>query len=285
MSYKMIEIDSDNAEEFSDFIDEDLREELEREFFRGIGAMDEAGTPVGAMVYELKDLESEEDTKSRIRFLKAQNEEIENEILTEYAEAVRDEEVMESFFESPDRSMSEYLSANGFSTAVTEGLDIVITVDQIKNIPAILKGRSIPPYIMSLSEISALQFRTFVKECLFKGQKGLMEDLAYIPKSWFEQDLSACVVTDDKVNGALLINKSPSGNLYILLFTAFGADFQQNLALMMGYSAKKAMELYPEDTKIVIRRHDVKVKKLTGKLFATAKGAAVYSGTRKEEGV
>jgi hypothetical protein len=284
MSVKLIEIDDDNVEEFSAFIDEDLQEQLNREFFRGIGAVDPSDTPVGALVYELKNLESEEDTKSRIRLLKAQSEEIENEILTEYAEAIKEDEVTESFYESPDDSLAEYLKANGFSLTRGEGMDLVITVDQIRSLTNILKGRSTPTYIKSLSEISALQFRTFVKECLFKGEKGLVEDLAYIPKSWFEQEVSTCVVTDDKVNGSLLIRRSAGGDLYAMLLTAFGADYQRNLALMMSFCANRVMELYPEDTKIVIRRHNSKVQKLTEKLFASSKGAEMYSGTRKEEG-
>ena len=63
MSYKVVEIDSDNVEEYSKFIDQDLQEQLDREFFRGIGAVDDTDTPVGAMVYELLDYDSDEDTK------------------------------------------------------------------------------------------------------------------------------------------------------------------------------------------------------------------------------
>ncbi|MCR5055199.1 MAG: hypothetical protein K6A69_10190 [Lachnospiraceae bacterium] len=283
MSYKMIEIDGDNAEDFSDYIDIDMQEQLDREFFRGIGAVDDSDSPVGAMVFELLDSESDEDTKSRIRLLKADSEDIENVILTEYKSKIEEEDVTESCFESSDKTMSDFLESNGFSMKVSEAMDIVLTVKDVKAVPLFAKERNFPPYIMSLSEVSAIQFRTFVKECLFKGHKGLLEDLAYISKSWFDQDLSSCIVTDGKVNGALLIKKAPSGLLFTMLFAAFGADSQQNLALLMGYSARKAIEDYPEDTKVVIRRHNVMVQKLAGKLFAGSKGEDVFMGKRSEE--
>lgn len=282
MSYKIIEIDDENVEEYSEFLDPDMQEQLDRAFFRGIGAVDDTDQPVGAMVYELENLENSEDTKSRIRLLNAQNDDIKNEILNAYAEAVKEDEVTESFYESADQDMSNYLNSKGFSFGVSEAHDIIVTLDDIKKVAGLLKGRNTPPYIKSLSDISVVQFRKFVKECLFKGRRGLMDDLAYIPKSWFDQDVSACVVTDDQVNGALLVKKSPSGMFFAMLFTAFGADFQKNLALMMTYSAKKIVELYPDGVNVVIRRHNDMVKKLTDKFFAANKGNDVYSGNRKE---
>ena len=61
-----------------------------------------------------------------------------------------------------------------------------------------------------------------------------------------------------------------------------GPDYQKNLSLMMVYSARKILELYNDDTKIVIRRHNDMVKKLTDKLFAGNKGDTVLCGSRKE---
>ena len=282
MEYKVIEIDGDNVEDFSDFIDEDLAEQMDREFYRGIGAKNDKDEPCGAMVFELKDSESEEDTKSRIRMLNAVDEDAKNAIFTEYANVVSEEEVMESFYESPDKDLCQYLENNGFSLSATESKDLVITVEEIKKIAMLLKGKKAPAYIESLSEASVLQYRRFVKECLFKGYKGLMDDLAYIPKNWYETEVSSCVITDDEVNGVFLIKKSASGSLYTMLFTAFGADYQRNLGLMMAYTAQKILELYPEDVKVVVRRHNAVVQKLTDKFFAGSKGKDVFSGNRSE---
>ena len=283
MNYRLIEVDSENAEEFSPFLDDDMKEQLEREFFRGIGAVGEEGSPQGVIVYELKNYSSEKDTTSRIRHLSAAEDAAEAAILNEYASRIREDQVIESYYESPDQSMAHFLESNGFSMQVSEALDLVVKTEEIQRIPQILKGKKIPPYIKSISEITILQYRSFVKECLFKGYTGLMDDLAYIPKNWFETDVSACVVTDEKVKGCLLIKKSPSGLLFTMLFTAFGPDYRKNLGLMMAYSAQKIVELYAEDARVVIRRHNPMVRRLTDKFFAGNKGEEVYSGSRSEK--
>ena len=282
MEYRLIEVDSGNAEDFSSFLDDDMKEQLGREFFRGIGALDENGGPQGVIVYELKNYSSEKDTTSRIRHLSATDEEAKNAILNEYASRIREDQVVESFYESPDKTLAQYLESNGFSMQVSEALNLVVRTEEIQKIPQILKGKKIPPYIKSISEITILQYRSFVKECLFKGYTGLMDDLAYIPKNWFETDVSACVVTDEKVKGCLLIKKSPSGLLFTMLFTAFGPDYRKNLGLMMAYSAQMIVENYADDAEVVIRRHSPDVRRLTDKFFAESKGDEVFSGTRTE---
>ena len=109
-----------------------------------------------------------------------------------------------------------------------------------------------------------------------------MEDLGYLPMSWFECNVSSCSMADDKVDGVLLIRRLPSQTLEPCLFTAFGIDYQKNLGIIMLSSVQKVVEQYPEDTKVVIRRHSKDVKKLTDKLFPGKKGEEVYIGKRAE---
>ncbi len=278
---EFVEISADNAEEFEGYIDEDLAEDLDRAFFKGIGAVD-GGTPAGALVYELINSESEEDTKSRIRLLAGRDDEVKKELLKQYSEAVSEDEVTESFYEFSDEALAKDLSENGFSKEETESLDLVVTVADIKKLAAMFKNQKTPAYIQSISDTSVLQFRTFIKNCLFKGTKGIVEDLAYLPKTWYETEASACVITDDEVTGAMLLRKSPSGVLIPELYTAYGPDYQKNLALLLSACVLKVSELYPDDTKVVIRRHNDNVSKLTGKLFAGRKGDMVFCGTRAE---
>jgi hypothetical protein len=234
------------------------------------------------MVYELKDSESESHTKSRILILNAESEEVKNDLLTGYANVVEGEEVCESFYESPDKDLSRYLSTNGFSLQMNEGLDIAVTIEDIKKIFLLLKVKKMPRQIMSLSDISLMQYRSFVKECLFNGRRGLLDDLAYIPKAWFEQEISSCAVEDEKVRGVLLLKKAPSGLIFVNLFTAFGPDYQQNLGFMMAHTAQKIVEMYPDDTRVIIRRHNTMVKRLTDRFFAGNKGDEVFCGEREE---
>ncbi len=278
----VIEITDENAEDFEAFIDEDMMENLEREFFRGIGATDDGGEPVGALVFELKDSESEEDTKSRIRSLKVLNDEVKDLIMSEYEDAASKESVVESFYELPDEEMSKRLEASGFSLEVMEGLDLVVTMEDVKKLVSTIKLSKFPSYITNLGEVSVFQYRSFIKNCLFKGRYGLLEDLSYLTKNWFEPDVSCCALTDDDISGVFLLKKAPSGVLFALLYTAFGPDYQRNLGLMMAYTAKRIAELYPDETKVVIRRHNEGVKKLTDKFFSNCRGEQVFNGKRSE---
>ena len=99
---EVVHITESNADDFSAYIDEDMLDNLDRTFFRAIGALDDDGSPVGAMVFELKDSESEDDTKSRIRAMKVENDDVRDIIMSEYKSMVNEEEVVESFYEMPD---------------------------------------------------------------------------------------------------------------------------------------------------------------------------------------
>ena len=277
-----IEIDEDNAEDFSDYIDEDMIDNMDRTFFRGIGVADDDDTPLGALVFELKNSESEEDTTSRIHSFKAENDEAKELILSEYEKLISEEDVAESFYELADEETAKLLKDSGFSFDTSESADIVVNMSDIRRVAESVKSSRLPSFIGSLSAISILQYRSCIKNCLFKERYGLLEDLAYLPKNWLEQNVSACSLSDEEVNGVLLLKKAPSGMLSVLLYTAFGPDFQKDLALMMIYTARKILELYPDDTKVLIRRHNDMVRKLTDKVFANSRGETVYKGKRKE---
>ena len=279
---EIVSINSENLMDFSAYMDEDMQEDLKRTFFHGIGALDEGGAPVGALVYELKNVETEKDTQSRIRLLKCESDRALTLLLEEYHRAVSDENVAESYYESPDPYMADRLEANGFSKESAEALDIVVTIADIKKLIATVKVTKLPDYILPLSDIFVQQYRAFIKKCLSKGSFGLVDDLAYLSMGWFEEDISSCSVADDKVDGILLMKKVPSGLLYVLLYISYGPQYQKNLALMMIHTALRIVENYPEDTRIVIRRHNDAVKKITERLFAGSKGEQVYKGERSE---
>lgn len=277
-----IEIDEDNAEDFSDYIDEDMIDNMDRTFFRGIGVADDDDMPLGALVFELINSESEEDTLSRIHSFKVENDEAKELILSEYEKLISEEDVAESFYELADEETAMLLKDSGFSFDTSESVDIVVNMLDIRRVAESVKSSRLPSFIGSLSAISIFQYRSCIKNCLFKGRYGLLEDLAYLPKNWFEQNVSACSLSDEAVDGVLLLKKAPSGMLSVLLYTAFGPDFQKSLALMMIYTARKILELYTDDTKLLICRHNDMVRKLTDKVFANSRGETVYKGKRKE---
>lgn len=278
-----IEITGENAEEFSGFLNEDMAENLDRIFYRGIGALDDDGNIRGAMVYELVDSESDRDTKSRIHVFGADAADIKVALMEAYTSAIEHDDVTESFYESENESLAQALKDSGFSCEKAEGLDIAVDMDGIKSVTSAMKVKNLPPHIVNLSDVSVLQFRSFAKKCMAKGSYGLVEDLAYLAMDFFEMDISSCSMTEDEVDGALLVKKAPSGLLHVLLYTATGQESQKNLAFLMAHTASKIEKNYPGDTKVCIRRHNATVKNLTDKLFAEYKGKQAYTGKRSEE--
>lgn len=276
------EITTDNCDDFEEFLGEDICVEMERSFFRGIGAEDDSGNPVGAMIYELINSESVEDTTSRILVLAGESEEIKKGLLAEYRVRIAEDDVTESFYEFRDPALAALMKADGFSGQEEEAQDLAVTVSDIRKMADALKLKNLPPYIRSIAEISPLQYRAFVKNCLFKDHHGLLEDLAYLPKNFFETELSGCSLTDEEVHGAFLIRKMPSGKLMPLLYTAFGPDYKKDLLFMLAYCARKTPEKYPEDTIVLIRRHNDTVRNLTKKFFPEMRGDTIYTGSRKE---
>ena len=275
-----VEITEENARDFESLMGESLCEDMKREFFRGKGLFDDDETPVGAMVYELKNSESERDTESEIRFI-SPDPDTAMELFDEYDFDLSDEDIKLTRIETEEEDLAEVLEDVGFSVEKTESQKLSLGMDRIGAIPGLNKTR-LPKYIISLSDISVTQYRTMIKTCYFKGHGGALEDLPYLPKEQFEGDVSACSVADGKVDGMLLVKKLGDNQLQVVLFSAFGPEYKKNLPLMMIYSARKALELYPPDTKVIIGRRNESVAALTARLFPDCHGMEVYVGKREE---
>ena len=275
-----VEITGENAEEFAGLISEDLCEDLSRAFFRGIGVVDENEKPLGAFVYELKNYESEDNTTSMIRLVKGESTEVTRALCDSYLTSAEEDEVTKSFYETTDETEADALHDAGFSKQPAESRKVTIFASDLKDLP-IKTNIRIPDHIQSLGELSVVQYRNGIKNFLFKGLKGSLEDLAYLPLGWFEKEVSSCSVTDGKVDGLLLVRKTPSGELHALLYAAYGPDYVRTLPYLLLYSVQKLQELYPPDTKIVINRHTKEVAALTAKLTGGRKGEAVFAGSRE----
>ena len=165
----------------------------------GIGVFDDDNIPRGALVYELLNYDSDEDTIGRIHTLAANDDEIFGLLMSNYEEAVDEKEIVKSVFLTDDKGKADYLGSCGFSFDFKESPDIVFTVGDIERVAVMLSGKKLPPYIKSMSDVSLKQYRDFIKHCLAKGRFGLLEDLGYLPMSWFERDFSSCSTADNKI--------------------------------------------------------------------------------------
>ncbi len=277
-----IEIDGTDLGGFRQILGEDLSDDLKRLYYRGIGVEDDEGNPLGAMVCELMNADSEEETGSRICFLQSGSKEAFDVLHDYYREnTVEDEEVSESAYELADEEAAKALSEVGFSSERKESDNVVVTLGLLRN-SKLVKTQKPPAHIRDIGSLSAPQYRNALKKILFRGHNGILEDIAYLPMNWFDTDISSCVVSGDLIPGLFLIRKTPSGMLIPALYFAYGADFKRNLLYMLTYSAQKAMQCYPPETPVLIMRKNAPIRGLSDKLIPGQKGAEVFCGMRKE---
>lgn len=276
---EIVELTEDNVSEYSDTLSQDIAENIGRDFYRGI-AVCENNMNCGAMVWEYKNYKDSKDTESEIYYVSADDEAAIKALIDQYNLASNNENVKRSSFEFDrveDYTLQAFCS-DGFETQIAEGRDILVTVGELKMLCE--PKKKIPDYIVALKDLIGLQFWQGIINCLFSGRKGLLEDLDALPKNWYENDISCCTLTDELVNGMLLVHRFPSGILMPVLFTSIGADYKNDLMYMMIHAARKAVERYPADTTVLIRRHNSAVEALSKKFFSEKKGSQVMRGKK-----
>ena len=275
------EIAEDNIEDYSSIISDDVAENMERMYYRGLACHDDDDNIASAMIWELRSVEKDCDTESRIECVYAEDPGSLETLLGEYHNQAVDEDVVRSFFElsSMDDKIGNALGELGFEVASGESHDVVLPVSELVKLP-LMKKRP-PDYIKSIADLDIKTYHQGIMKILFKDDVSDMEDLSYIPKTWFEQDVSCYVTTDDKVNGFLLIHEFPSGILMPVLYHATGPDYVKDLAYMMIYSIAWAYKKHP-DGKVLVRRRNKNVAAMVGKLFPGKKGEPAVSGKREE---
>ncbi len=177
--------------------------------------------------------------------------------------------------EPVERSLLEEF---GFELKETESRDLIVSVGELSALN--LGKKKIPPYIISLSDITARQFKAGIMTGVFQGKYGILDDLPFLPMNRFDPFISCCVITDDRVGGFLLVHKTLSGVFIVELFFAVQPDANINLLNMMRYSIRTAAKLCDESDRVILRRHNSASEELIKKLFPNKKGALVIRGQK-----
>ncbi len=275
----IIEITKENIEDFSERLGPDTTEDMNRWVYRGFGAVDDSGTVHGAMIYELFGVDLDGDTISRIVRLEGDSQDVKDELKSAYANNVTENKIAKSYYETPDEVMADDLVSFGFSKNAREGREVIVTLADVAKIPINIKAK-LPPYVVTLGEVSVIQYRNFVKKAILKGNKGSVDDLAYLSRNWFDKSVSTCSVTHEKIKGVFLLKKTPSGVLQTKLYTAYGPEYVKTLGFLLIKAIQSGLENYPPETKIAINRHSKEVAAMTKKFLAGAKGENVFVGTK-----
>lgn len=179
-----------------------------------------------------------------------------------------------------DLEKKALLSEAGYATEERESEAISVTVDELTALPFV--SRKTPDYVKGLRDISQRQFKRGLGSCMIHGRTGLLEDMEYLPMEWFEQDVSSVVLMDGRVSGMLLVHQLPSKRLSVDLLFASSGDVQLDIMRMITHSVRAAVDKYPKDTPVLLRRHNSMVHHLTDRLFADKKGEKILYGERKE---
>ena len=282
---KMItqELHEFNINNYMDVIGPDRAEDISRYYYRGVACLDDLDdTLKAALIWELKSVERDEDTSSEIMWIYDKDSEYLEYALDEYSKRVIEEDASRSFFELAGIGDSEekLLSASGFELLPVESRDLRIPLGEFRQLHTLRKKA--PGYIRSLGEINNDMFDQGLIKIMFNRNAGGLEDMYYLPKDWFDEKVSCCVMTDGMVNGFLLVHIYPSGLMMPVFFSSSGPDSRYNLLEMMRFSVHSALEAYPEDTTVLIRRRNESVRKLAEKLFPGKTGDMVMSGERNE---
>ena len=282
------ELHESNIHKYQELTGIDRAEDISRYFFRGIACFDDPDEDSedslkAAMIWELKPEDDDTDITSEISWIYDTDSESLEAALDEYSQRALEEDVVKTCFELAGLKDNEedVLSFSGFNMSPAESRDLKVSLKDFQMLTALRKKA--PKYIQSIGSIDHEMFDQGLIKIMFNQNAGGLEDMYYLPKEWFDEKVSCCVMTDGLINGFLLVHRYPSGLLMPVFFYSAGADSRYNLLEMMRFAVHSASEEYPEDTPVLIRRRNESVRALTEKLFPGKQGKEVMKGERAEK--
>ena len=273
----------DNISKFEDYLTPDVAENIGRTFYHGLVVTDN-DTPVGGMVWEIKNTMKDADVYSDISWMVIKNDESAELLFKKYDEMIRLANVVKSSFSLSAKTGKEekrILKERGFSVKLMEGDKIAVHLSEIVNIEFVKKIKD-SGNVFPLSNITQRGLNGVMKNMISLGHYGVCEDLPYLPRLYFEKDVSCYSEVNGTVNGLLLCHKYPSGTIEISMIAAIGKDYVKTLPYLIAFAARSAEEIYPPETVVMIDRHNYATLALGEKLFPKGFGTPVYIGERPE---
>lgn len=277
-------LDINNLNKYKDYLDKDASENIGRVFFRGIVATDK-DVPRAGIIWEIVNRHDEKDHAiSRIVWIRISDEEAGEFLLHYYGEIIADDKVKGSYFElgiGHKYEEQKLLEDAGFTISKAEGSTAYITLSDIRNMQH--PGSSgHGANILSLEEMETEVFMKAVKDCVDNTDRHILPDILSLPISWYEQEVSCYHEKDEGCLGFLLIHKCPSGQLVIELLSDWSLESRNNMMNMIRYSASQILDLYSEDTRILVHEKNESIRQLVSYLFPQVKRPQCIKGVRKE---
>lgn len=281
---ELIRLTEENVSEYADFLTEDVAENIHRMLYRGLVVTEEE-VPIGGMVWELQHVSGDGPLESHIIWFIAGQEEVATMLFDEYGAMIDEDHVVKSTFTLPakaGKAEKQMLMEAGFSVGLSEGDEIHARLSEIAKIP-LIAGARISDEVHPLTLVSQRGFNNVIQRMISNGIYGRCEDLAHLPRSYFENDVSCYAENDGVMIGLFLFHLRPSGRLEISLLGAIGQVGVKMLPQLMALATKSAMEKYPPETEVVVDRHNYASLALGEKLFPSGFGVPIYTGERTEK--
>lgn len=279
---EIIDITEDNVEDFLDYIEPDVYENIGRRFFRAIAVLYQ-DAPQAALVWKVVDAENEErETSARLVWMEVSDSNAGKPLMDAYTERVAAEGVTRSYFcmEKTEKNAISLLKRSGFKVEEAEHDDVIVTLKDLLDLKLVQIG-NIPSNIIELGALKSRSFRSGVIDCMYHIHRDLLEDLSALSLDWYEPEISCYEESNGNINGYFLIHRLESGRFRTELLADWGPD-EKYLMYMIRFCVRRAAKLYPEDSEVIIHRHDEATYHLTERLFPGAKGKDSYRGERKE---
>ncbi|MCR5746114.1 MAG: hypothetical protein K6G03_00215 [Lachnospiraceae bacterium] len=278
----VIPITEENISQYAGNISSELFNEFKREYFKGL-VYDKEVTDKSFtfIIWNLKNVEDEDTpTEAEILWIQAEDQLEGEELLTAFYLEMNNNNVKRiSFeFESLNNVEKSILTGKGFEIKEAESRDLRVSVGELYDLEINQRERSIPEYIKSLSDISEKDFKNGILECVFHGRYGILDDLPLLPMTYYDPDISTCIITDNKVNGFILVHKTLSGEFIVELLFCMPPDASENLLHMIRHSVRLADEVCEKEDIVILRRHNKATHGLCKKLFPEKKGVTVLKG-------
>lgn len=280
----VVELTEENIEQFADYLTEDIAENIGRTFYSGLIISDDQNVSKAGIVWEYKNMLNDSDKESKIVWLKADDEQSFMDLFEAYGKAIKLEGIVKSSFVLPAKTSKDLkmmLKDKGFTVELMEGDKITARLSEMAKISA-FNRITISEAIMPLRSATQRAFSTAISKTLVQGHYGTCEDLAYLPRLYFENDVSCYAEIDGQITGLLLLHKTPSEKLELVLMFASGKESVRLLPQMIKQSLESAYECYEPETEIIIDRHDYASLALGEKLLPSSFGIPVYTGSREE---
>ncbi|MCR5790294.1 MAG: hypothetical protein K6G83_10455 [Lachnospiraceae bacterium] len=281
----VIQISEETAYQYAGRIPPELLNDLEREYFKGLAVKnDDTEASEAVIIWTLLRVDDENTpTEAEILWFRADDEPAGEELFAAFEQDIKEEQVESVSFELETLTAVEknVLKKTGFKVAEAESRDICVTIGDMAALSFNKKDKKPPEYIMSLSDITTSQFKTGIMTSIFYGRYGIADDLPFLPMTRYDPDISSCVITDDTVNGFLLIHKTLTGEFIVELLFATEPDANINLLNMMRFSTNAAAELCEAEDKVILRRHNTASEALVHKLFPDRKGDLIMKGEKR----